>query len=196
MADEKKQGLEETQETVKDETAKKDEIDIETIRAENERLKKESELKANEIKTRDRKLTELQKEVNSTKTLEEQKALEAEERRKAGIARYGKLAVKSVGLADDFAELITGNDEEEIDLKIETFQKIKSSIEEPHIKQIKTLEATIKAQEEEIKILKASGAVPKKGDGTDGKVISRADFNVMSDVNKSTFMKSGGTIED
>lgn len=178
------------------EPAKDESIDIEAIRAENERLKKENELKDNDLKGKDRKLTEFQKALNATKTEEERKQAEAEERRKAGIVRYSRLAVKAVGLNEDFSELITGNDEEEIDSKIDTFQKIKASIEEPHLKTIKTLQAEKIALEEEIKILKASGAVPKRGEGADEKTITRTEFNTMSELNKVAFFKTGGKIID
>ena len=60
---ENKQGQTPEPETVKDEPAK--ETNIDELRAELEALRKESELKKNEIATRDKKLTEYQKELKS-----------------------------------------------------------------------------------------------------------------------------------
>lgn len=178
MADPNDKGADQKDQQLDKETdkSKETEIDVETLRAENERLKKEAELKDNDIKGKDRKLTEFQKALNATKTEEERKRIEDEERRKNILAKYSKLAVKTVGLDESFSDLITGIDEEEIDSKIETFQKIKATIEEPHIKQIKTLQDALKSAEEEIKTLKASGPTPGSGQNTSGAKMSLGDI--------------------
>ena len=149
-----------------------------------------------EISTRDQAITKLQKDVNATKSDEEKAKIEAEEQRKTILTKYSRLAVKAAGLSDDFSDLITGNNEDEIDSKIETFMKVKESIEKPHLEVVKTHLEKIKSLEEEINILKASGAVPKGGGGTDGKTIKRVDFNAMSEINRASYIKNGGMVVD
>ena len=199
MADEKKEGIDTNQSTPESNAA---EIDVE---AEIAKAKEEARLEAfkeaegrykKEISTRDQAITKLQKDVHATKSDEEKAKIEAEEQRKAILSKYSKLAVKAAGLADDFSDLITGTNEDEIDSKIETFMKVKESIEKPHFDVIKTHLEKIKSLEEEINILKASGAAPKGGGSSGDNTITRADFNAMTNEQKASHFKNGGQIVD
>jgi hypothetical protein len=177
MADDKKEGIDASQSTPDDKAAA---VDVE---AQIEKAKEEARAEAlreaegkykKEISTRDQAITKLQKDVNATKSDEEKAKIEAEEQRKAILSKYSKLAVKAAGLADDFSDLITGTNEDEIDSKIETFIKVKESIEKPHFDVIKTHLEKIKSLEEEITILKASGAAPKGGGATEPATLQSA----------------------
>lgn len=156
--------------TEPDKTTTEPNID-ELLEQAREEVRKESEGKLatlkKEISTRDQTITKLQKDVNATKSEEERKQIEAEERHKTVLQKYSKLAVKAAGLDESFSDLITGNNEDEIDSKIEAFMKVKESIEKPHLDLIKTHLEKIKSLEEEINILKASGAPPKGGTQTE-----------------------------
>jgi len=127
-------------------------------RAELEELRKVKELSQKDLKGKDSKITELTKQVMATKSAEEQARIEAESKHRDGLVKYTKLAVEKVGLTSDFADLITGNDYDEIDGKIQTFTKIKESMSKDYEKQIKTLT-------EELNILKANGTPPPSGQG-------------------------------
>lgn len=171
MAEEKKEGIEKPQSTPEEKA--KEEVNVDELI---EKAKEEARLEAikeaegkfkKEISTRDQTITKLQKDVNATKSEEERKQIEAEERHKTVLQKYSKLAVKAAGLDESFSDLITGNNEDEIDSKIETFMKVKESIEKPHLEVIKTHLEKIKSLEEEINILKASGAPPKGGTQTE-----------------------------
>lgn len=177
MLDEKKEGIDANQSTPESKAA---EIDVE---AEIAKAKEEARLEAlkeaegkykKEISTRDQAITKLQKDVNATKSDEEKAKIEAEEQRKSILSKYSRLAVKAVGLNDDFSDLISGNNEDEIDSRIETFMKVKESIEKPHLEVIKTHLEKIKSLEEEITILKASGAAPKGGAGAEPATLQSA----------------------
>jgi len=127
-------------------------------RAELEELRKVKELSQKDLKGKDSKITELTKQVMATRSAEEQARIEAESKHRDGLVKYTKLAVEKVGLTSDFADLITGNDYDEIDGKIQTFTKIKESMSKDYEKQIKTLT-------EELNILKANGTPPPSGQG-------------------------------
>ncbi len=157
MANEIKEGLDSSQETLKEEP-KVEQITAEE-RAELEELRRVKELSSRDLKGKDTKITELTKQIMLTKTAEEQAKIEAENKHKSTLAKYSKLAVKAVGLEDEFSELISGNDEDEIDLKIQSFVKIKESIS-------KEKDKTIKALEDRIKILEANGTPPPSGSPT------------------------------
>lgn len=172
MAGEKPEGLDvKDQGTPKEEPAKKDDVNtddlIEQARKE-AREESEGKLAAlkKEISTRDQTITKLQKDINATKSDEERAKIEAEERQRNIMSKYSKLAVKAAGLDETFSELITGNNEDEIDAKIDIFMKVKESIEKPHLEVIRTHLEKINTLEEEIKILKANGPVPKGGENT------------------------------
>lgn len=171
MAEEKKEGIEKPQSTPEEKA--KEEVNVDELI---EKAKEEARIEAikeaegkfkKEISTRDQTITKLQKDVNATKSEEERKQIEAEERHKTVLQKYSKLAVKAASLDESFSDLITGNNEDEIDSKIETFMKVKESIEKPHLDLIKTHLEKIKSLEEEINILKASGAPPKGGTQTE-----------------------------
>lgn len=171
MAEEKKEGIEKPQSTPEEKA--KEEVNVDELI---EKAKEEARLEAikeaegkfkKEISTRDQTITKLQKDVNATKSEDERKQIEAEERHKTVLHKYSKLAVKAAGLDESFSDLITGNNEDEIDSKIETFMKVKESIEKPHLEVIKTHLEKIKSLEEEINILKASGVPPKGGTQTE-----------------------------
>ena len=95
MTDEIKQGQTAEPETVKTEPAKDQNID--ELRAELEALKKDSELKKNEIATRDKKLTEYQKELKSKMTEEERLKAEAEAERKEWLDDMAKIQAETLG---------------------------------------------------------------------------------------------------
>jgi hypothetical protein len=158
-------------------------------RAELEELRRVKELSQKDLKGKDSKITELTKQVMATKTAEEQAKIESDNRLKDGLVKYTKLAVEKVGLTSDFADLITGNDYDEIDGKIQIFTKIKDSMSKDFEKQIKTLT-------EELNILKANGTVPTKGVEVKGNIINRADFDKMDNERRSSFFKTGGKIQD
>ena len=157
-------------------------------RAELEELRKVKELSQKDLKGKDSKITELTKQVMATKSAEEQARIEAESKHRDGLVKYTKLAVEKVGLTSDFADLITGNDYDEIDGKIQTFTKIKESMSKDYEKQIKTLT-------EELNILKANGNIPVKGTSAGTKVITEAQFQAMNPRDHAAFFASGGLIE-
>ena len=203
MAGEKGEGLDvKDQGTPKEEPAKKDEVNTEDLI---EQAKKEAREEAykevegkfkKELSTRDQTITKLQKDINATKSDEERAKIEAAEDRKNTLVQYARLAAEKLGLDETVSDFISGETIDEIRTKLESFQKVKEAFLEPLNKEIKTLQDANKALEEEIKILRASGAAPKAGAGADEKKVSRADFDNMSDVNKAAFIKSGGAIED
>ena len=189
MSEDNKAGQGETQATPGSK-----EIDIEKIKKEVE-ASIEAKYKT-EISGLNRKVTESEKQLKARLTEEEQAKIAQDEKRKADLGRYAKMAAKAAGFDDAFSELITGSDGDEIDRKVEVFSKMKESIEKPHLEVVKTHLEKIKSLEEEINILKASGAVPKGGGGTDGKTIKRVDFNAMSEINRASYIKNGGMVVD
>ena len=86
MAEEKKEGIEKPQSTPEEKA--KEEVNVDELI---EKAKEEARLEAikeaegkfkKEISTRDQTITKLQKDVNATKSEEERKQIEAEERHK------------------------------------------------------------------------------------------------------------------
>lgn len=186
MPEEIKEGAVIEQPTPKSEPAKKEEISAETL---TEKIKADLELKyKDEISGRDKKLTQIQKELNARLTEEERLKIESENRIRATLEKYSKIAVKAAGLDESFASLISGSNEDEIDLKIDAFTKIKESI-------TKEYEKKIKALEDELNIYKANGPVPKKGAGGDSKAMAEADYLKLSATAQRDFILGGGTIQ-
>lgn len=182
MPDEIKAGDLNTEPTPATEPAKT--LSIEE-RAELEELRRVKELSSKDLKGKDTKITELTKQVMATKTAEEQARIEAENRMKAGLEKYTKLAVDKVGLSAEFAELISGNDYDEIDNKIQTFNKIKESMSKDYEKQIKTLT-------EELAIYKANGIPPKKGDETAAAKLEFSREELKDPVNRKLYNETKG----
>ena len=153
-------------------------------------IKQELELKyKNEISGLNRKVGEYDKKFLLTKTEEEQKQIESDNRTKTALDKYAKLAAKSLGLDEEFTELVSGSTDEEIDVKLATFSKLKESLEKTHL-------ATIKKLEDELSILKANGAPPTSGNSPDAKIMKRADFDKMTGEARFEYNKSGGKIEN
>jgi chromosome segregation ATPase len=157
MTDEIKQGQTVEPETVKTEPAKDQNID--ELRAELESLRKESELKKNEIATRDKKLTEYQKELKSKMTEEERLKAEAEAERKEWLDDMAKIQAETLGLDEKHASLIKGANKQEIKESAELIKSLIDSISVEKDKQIKKLE-------DELKTYKAAGEAPKGGNTT------------------------------
>jgi chromosome segregation ATPase len=173
---ENKQGQTTEPETVKDEPAKDQNID--ELRAELEALRKESELKKNEIATRDKKLTEYQKELKSKMTEEERLKAEAEAERKEWLEDMAKIQAETLGL------------EQEIKESAELIKSLIDSISSEKDKQIKKLE-------DELRTYKAAGEAPKKtSESPAGKVVKRAGFDAMTGEQRMAFFKDGGKVED
>ena len=142
----------------------------------------------NEISGLNRKVTESEKAYKLRLSEEERTKAEADEKRKLYLERYVKLAVKAAGFDESFSELFSGVDEEDIDKRVSSFDKLKQTIEKPHLDKIKSLE-------EEIKILKANGTPPKNGAGSNGKVISIEQWEKMDHLQQRDFMNAGGSIQ-
>lgn len=157
MPEEIKQGQTVEPETVKTEPAKDQNID--ELRAELEALKKDSELKKNEIATRDKKLTEYQKELKSKMTEEERLKAEAEAERKEWLDDMAKIQAETLGLEEKHASLIKGANKQEIKESAELIKSLIDSISIEKDKQIKKLE-------DELRTYKAAGEAPKGGNTT------------------------------
>lgn len=155
MAEENKEGLDASQETPKETPAET--ITPEALK-EQIRAELESQYKT-EISTRDRKLSEYQKELKNKLTDEERIKLEAEEERKSFLNDYAEVAGEKVGLTKDELKFIKGSNREEIKQNIEEFDKLlKAKMSEK--------DKTIKKLEDELKIYKASGNPPPSGSPT------------------------------
>ena len=154
---ETKQGQTTEPETVKDEPAKDQNID--ELRAELEALRKETELKKNEISTRDKKLTEIQKELKSKMTDEERIKAEAEAERKEWLSDMSKIQAETLGLDEKHAALIRGANKQEIKESADLIKSLIDSISSDKDKQIKKLE-------DELKTYKAIGTPPPSGSPT------------------------------
>ncbi len=182
MAEEKKEGLDASQETPKETPA---EITPDELKAQI-RAELESQYKT-EISTRDRKLSEYQKELKNKLTDEERIKLEAEEERKSFLNDYAEVAGEKVGLTKDELKFIKGSNREEIKQNIEEFDKLlKAKMSEK--------DKTIKKLEDELKIYKASGNPPPAGTQSGAKVVTEAIWNTMTPRDQSAFMTSGGKI--
>jgi chromosome segregation ATPase len=188
MPEEIKQGQTTEPETVKTEPAKDQNID--ELRAELEALKKDSELKKNEIATRDKKLTEYQKELKSKMTEEERLKAEAEAERKEWLEDMAKIQAETLGLEEKHASLIKGANKQEIKESAELIKSLIDSISVEKDKQIKKLE-------DELRTYKAAGEAPKKAtEPMTGKVVKRAVFDAMTGEQRMAFFKDGGKVED
>lgn len=172
MSEDNKAGQGETQATPESK-----EIDIEQIKKEIE-ASIEAKYKT-EISGLNRKVTESEKQLKARLTEEEQAKIAQDEKRKADLGRYAKMAAKAAGFDDAFSELITGSDGDEIDRKVEVFSKMKESIEKP-------LNDRIKSLEDELKIAKANGTPPAAGAAT-----STGDYQSQYDA-----LKAQGKFDD
>jgi chromosome segregation ATPase len=152
---ESKQGLDASQETEKStETNTEIEQTPEQLRAELEKLRKQTELTKNEISTRDKKLTELQKDLKARLSEEERIKMEAEQERKEWLDDMAKIQAETLGLDEKHAGLIKGANKQEIKESAELIKSLIDSISGDKDKQIKKLE-------DELKTYKAAGDAPK-----------------------------------
>jgi chromosome segregation ATPase len=133
---------------------------IEELRAELESYKKKTELSANEISTRDKKLTELQKEVKARMSEEERIKAESQSVLTELLEEFSNIASGSIGLDDKHKALIKGSTKDEIKASAELVKSFKESLVKDYEKQIKTLT-------EELAIYKANGTPPKAGTQTE-----------------------------
>jgi chromosome segregation ATPase len=193
MTDEIKQGQTTEPETVKTEPAKDQNID--ELRAELESLRKESELKKNEIATRDKKLTEYQKELKSKMTEEERLKAEAEAERKEWLEDMAKIQAETLGLDEKHASLIKGANKQEIKESAELIKSLIDSISSEKDKQINEKDKQIKKLEDELRTYKAAGEVPKKGIAPGSKILPSAEYFKLSAEGQRDFILGGGTIQ-
>ena len=156
MPEKKEEGSVDVQVTPTQESAKKDEINIDELRAELDALKKKSELSANEISTRDKKITDLSKEIKARMTEEERIKAESQSVLQELLEEFSTIASNSIGLDDKHKALIKGNTKDEIKASAELLKSYKESL-------VKDFEKQIKALTEENNVLKASGQAPKSG---------------------------------
>lgn len=154
MADEIKEGLDVNRETQKAEP-KSDTITTDE-RAELDNLRKQTELFEADLKGKDRKLTELQKEVKARMTAEEQAKMSADEERKEWLADIAKTKADALQLDEKHSALIKGNSKDEINSSAEMVKSLLDSVN-------KEKDKTIKALEDKIKVLEANGAPPPSG---------------------------------
>lgn len=150
MADEQK-GLDASQETSATEP-----IITADERAELETLRKQTELYKSDLSGKDKKLTELQKEVKARMSAEEQAKMQAEEERKEWLSDIALTKAQALNLDDKHSALIKGNSKDEINAAAELVKSFKDSVVKDYEKKIKTLE-------EELNILKANGTPPPAG---------------------------------
>lgn len=125
-------------------------------RAELETLRKSLELSKNEISTRDKKLTELQKELKTRMTDVEQAKMQADEERREWLADIAKTKADALQLDEKHAGLIKGNSKEEINQSAELVKSLLDNVN-------KEKDKIIKALEDKIKILEANGTPPAAG---------------------------------
>jgi chromosome segregation ATPase len=183
MPDDIKEGLDASQETPKEPaTITADE------RAELETLRKQTELYKSDLSGKDKKLTELQKEVKARMSAEEQAKMQAEEERKEWLSDIAQTKAQALSLDEKHSALIKGNSKDEINAAAELVKSFKDSVVKEYEKKIKTLE-------EELNILKANGSAPVKGIATGTKVITEAQFKAMNPRDHMTFFNDGGRIE-
>lgn len=193
MSEQEKQGLDTVQETEK--TAETNtgieqtpEQTPEQLRAELERLRKQSELTKNEISTRDKKLTELQKDLKARLSEEERIKMEAEQERKEWLEDMAKIQAETLGLDEKHAGLIKGANKQEIKESAELIKSLIDSISGDKDKQIKILQ-------DELKTYKAAGDTPARGAAVSNpKVITLAEFTKMEGSKRAEFMDSGGVV--
>lgn len=146
-----KEGLEVTQETPKGQPE-----DIESLRAELETLRKQTELNKADLSGKDKKLTELQKEVKARMTEEERIKSESQSVLNELLEEFAIIASNSIGLDEKHRSLIKGSNKEEIKVSAELIKSFKESVTKEYEKQIKSLT-------EELNILKANGTPPTSG---------------------------------
>lgn len=186
MADEIKAGLDDNQ--VTPETAPKVESITAEERAELETLRKQNELSKNEIVTRDRKLTELQREVKARMSAEEQAKMQAEEERREWLNDIAKTKADALQLDEKHSALIKGSNKDEINSSAEMVKSLIESVS-------KEKDKTIKALEDKIKILEANGTAPNKGVPTGTKTITESAWMQLSATAQRDFINSGGIIQ-
>ena len=127
-------------------------------RAELETLRKQTELYKSDLSGKDKKLTELQKEIKAKMSDEERIKAESQSVLNDLLEEFKGIASGSLGLDDKHKALIKGSNKDEIKESADLIKSFKESITKDYEKQIKTLT-------EEINILKANGTPPPSGQG-------------------------------
>lgn len=156
MPNEKEQGLDENQETGKEEKAKDLTIDEIKAQAKAEAMAEIEGKYKNEISTRDQKLTQYQKDLKARMTEEERIKAQAEEERKEWLSDIAKTKADALQLDDKHSALIKGSSKDEINASAELVKSLVDTVS-------KEKDKTIKALEDKIKILEANGTVPPAG---------------------------------
>jgi Fe-S cluster assembly scaffold protein SufB len=185
MAKDNAEGLDTNQETrIEEPEAEKN---IDDLRAELDALRKQSELNKLDLSGKDKKLTELQKEIKSRMTEEEKIRAEAAQERQELLNEYANIVCDAISLDEKHRGLIKGNTRDEIKSSADAVKSFKETI-------IKEYDKKFKELNEELNILKSNGDSPRKGIDAGTKVVTNATFQAMDARTQASFINSGGSI--